>query len=205
MSILALEGPSFAGKTTAIRELRAERSSIQAGLCLECYVQGIPKTRDIPPPLTRSTEEQLQAFHAFMKIERERVSLASRRPATLVVLDRSVDTLAAHAYALDHLFGFAAHAEICEQLRALPHLRPDHTVYLDVPSDVLRSRRAASGSSIGEEYFLHDFAFLRFTREYFTQRRDLHVARKITVVEGDVPVEKVVRAVSSVVDQLQGT
>lgn len=59
-----------------------------------------------------------------MDIENARVraALASARP--VAILDRSVDTLLAHAHALDAMFGYDVHDQLRDRLQELPFLRP---------------------------------------------------------------------------------
>src|SRR5262245_19964198 len=103
--IFCLEGPSCAGKTTTIRRLQ-ELHPMPDTLFLKCYVENFLRVQDIPPPRTGSAGEQLAAFHLFMEIEAERFAQAATGSYQFVILDRSVDTLMAHAYALDFLYDF---------------------------------------------------------------------------------------------------
>ena len=132
----------------------------------DCYVQHIAHRADIPPARTDSAAAQHDAFEKFMAIEKARVrtALASARP--VAILDRSVDTLLAHAHALDTLFGYDVHHQLRDRLQELPFLRPHHTLYLDVPAEVLSLRRKTAGHTAAEsDYFLHDPAFLAHARD----------------------------------------
>lgn len=182
--IIALEGPSYAGKTTALRHLR--QVPVMAGaVFFNCYVKSIARREDIPRPSTASAVEQLAAFETFMAIEETRIQQRAEQPG-VVVLDRSVDTLLAHAYALDEMFGFGVHDEARERLERLPYLRPDHTLYLDVSPEVLALRRKEAGhTDLEPDYFLHDPAFLVHARHYFCGPARTPLATEVTVVPGD--------------------
>ncbi len=144
MLIIALEGPSYAGKSTAIRHLRQTALGSRAFVS-DCYVEHIAHRADIPPARTDSAAAQLAAFERFMEIEATRVAEAAASGRQFVILDRSVDTLLAHAYALDTLFGYGVHHQLRDFLKTLSFLRPDHTLYLDVPAETLHLRRKTAG------------------------------------------------------------
>ncbi|MEV7978424.1 hypothetical protein [Streptomyces sp. NPDC086519] len=169
-------------------------------LFLRCYVEHIPRAQDVPPPRTKSAAKQLAAFSVFMGIEAERVAQAMRDPHHLVILDRSVDTLMAHAYALDHLFGFQVYGQVRKLLWELPYLRPDHTIYLDASLKILQMRRATdSPFALEGDYFLHRSEFLIHTREYFVGRPPLPIANQVTIVPADGPKEEISELVRKLV------
>ncbi|MET9964898.1 hypothetical protein ABZZ80_02970 [Streptomyces sp. NPDC006356] len=199
MKIIALEGPSYAGKSTAIQHLR-NRGIEERAYVSDCYVQNIAHRDDIPPARTDSAAAQLAAFETFMEIESARVgaALASARP--VAILDRSVDTLLAHAHALDALFGYDVHHQLRDRLQELPFLRPHHTLYLDVPTEVLSLRRKTAGHMAAEsDYFLHDPAFLAHARDYFVSGARPPVAREVTVIPADTDPADVTHTVESLV------
>ncbi|MFJ2176826.1 hypothetical protein ACIOHE_28510 [Streptomyces sp. NPDC087851] len=199
MKIIALEGPSYAGKSTAINHLRSQGIEDHAFVS-DCYVKHIVHRDDIPPARTGSTAAQLAAFETFMNIEnaRVRMALASARP--VVILDRSVDTLLAHAHALDALFGYGVHHQLRDRIQELPFLRPDHTLYLDVPAEVLSLRRKAAGHTAAESgYFLHEPAFLDHARGYFVSGAQPPVSREVTVIPADGTRPEVAHTVESLV------
>lgn len=199
MKIIALEGPSYAGKSTAIRHLRT-RGIEEWAFVSDCYVQHIARRTDIPPARTASAAEQLAAFETFMGIEGARVRQALARTKPVVLLDRSVDTLLAHAHALDALFGYDIHHRLRDRLQELPFLRPHHTLYLDVPAEELALRRKAAGHTAAEsEYFLHEPAFLSHTRDYFVSAAQPLVSREVTVIPADAGPDAVAHAVEALV------
>jgi dTMP kinase len=196
--IIALEGPSYAGKTTALRHLRTT-GLVADALILECYVRSIPRPEDIPRPATESADEQLTAFDTFMAVEERRVLQAAAHQGP-VILDRSVDTLLAHASALDRMYSFDVFRQLRERLDRLPHLRPDHTLYLDVSAETLALRRKAAGHTATEpEYFLHDPRFLGHTRSYFCMRACPPVAAEVAVMPGDGSAQETAAVVQSLI------
>ncbi|MGW3559381.1 hypothetical protein ACWDNT_18735 [Streptomyces sp. NPDC000963] len=199
MLIVALEGPSYAGKSTAIRHLLRTALGTRAFFS-DCYVKHIGHRDDIPPARTDSGAAQLDAFERFMEIEATRVAEATTSGRPLVILDRSVDTLLAHAYALDALFGYGVHHQLRHRLRVLPFLRPDHTLYLDVPAEALHLRRKAAGHTAAEsDYFLHEAGFLDHAHEYFVHTARQPVTRELTVLDADADPDDVAQAVEALV------
>lgn len=199
MTILCLEGPSYGGKTTATRHLHDSPELAKAAVFFGCYVRHIRDAHTIPSPRTGSAAEQFAAFETFMSAEADRVKEAEKNPDHLLILDRSVDTLMAHAYAMDQLYGFGVHPQVRRRLEELPHLRPDHTIYLDVSASTLRRRRAESGHG-AKPYFLHDTAFLAQVRAYFLDAPIPLVTRRITVVSAEGPADSVVTAVRALIE-----
>ncbi|MEV8397201.1 dTMP kinase [Streptomyces niveus] len=199
MKVIAIEGPSYAGKSTAIRHLRRRGYEDRAYIA-NCYVKQIGRQDVVPPARTASAAEQVAAFDTFMAVEEARVRTALVGAKPFVILDRSVDTLLAHAHALDALFGYAVQHRLRDRLQVLPHLRPDHTLYLDVPAEVLGLRRKTSGHTAAEpDYFLHEPAFLTHTRDYFLTHARPPVSREVTVIPADTSPEDIAHAVEALV------
>jgi dTMP kinase len=193
MRIAALEGPSFAGKTSTLAALRSLLPT-DGLVTFGCYVGQIDNLDDVPPARTGSAREQLDAFRLFMRIEAGRVAELNDRAgsADLVLLDRSVDTLLAHAYALDRLFGYGVYEEACGLLARLAHLRPDRTFYLDASPQVLKRRRERLTEPF--DSFLLDSDFLECFRDYFI-RKGLAVAAQVSIVSAEQSVSTVARTI----------
>ncbi|MFF2787650.1 hypothetical protein ACFVT6_12900 [Streptomyces sp. NPDC058049] len=182
--ILGTEGPSYGGKTSALGRLKRV-PAMQGVMFFPCYVKSIPRREDIPTPSTQSADEQVEAFMTFMEIEAARVHSAAEHNG-LIVLDRTVDTLLAHAHAMDEMHGFGVLPELRSRVEKMPHLRPDYTLYLDVAPELLHLRRKVAGHhEVEPEYFLHDPVFLGHFRDYFCQPARRPVAGEVAVASGD--------------------
>ncbi|MFI1651830.1 hypothetical protein ACH4XT_33585 [Streptomyces avidinii] len=198
MMILGLEGPSYGGKTSALGRLRRV-PTMQDAMFFSCYVKSFARREDIPTPSTQSAAEQVEAFMTFIEIEGERVR-AARRHGGLIILDRTVDTLLAHAYAMDEIHGFGVLPELRRRVEEMPHLRPDHTLYLDVTPELLHLRRKAAGHhEVEPEYFLHDPAFLTHFRDYFCGPARRPAAKEIAVASGDGDREETAAVVQALI------
>ncbi|GIG67337.1 hypothetical protein [Phytomonospora endophytica] len=137
-----------------------------------------------------------------MSVEAQRVACVDELAAhgnPLTILDRSVDTLLAHAYALDQLLGFDVHRRVRARIQVLPHLRPDLTIYIDTPIDTLTARRATQGHP-AELYFLHDPEFLRHTRDYFLAAPVPPASDRIITVNGNNAPDAIAAYVAAVVE-----
>ncbi|MFJ8253273.1 hypothetical protein [Streptomyces sp. NPDC094466] len=199
MKVIALEGPSYAGKSSAIAHLRRQGIEDHAFVS-DCYVDHIAHRHDIPPVRTTSAAAQLAAFETFMSIEGLRALRALASTRSVVILDRSVDTLLAHTHALDALFGFGVQHQLRDRLQELPFLRPDHTLYLDVRAEVLALRRKAAGHTAAEsDYFLHEPAFLDHVRDFFVSGAQPPVSREVTVIPADATPLEVAHAVEALI------
>ncbi|MFI0978208.1 dTMP kinase [Streptomyces sp. NPDC021093] len=199
MKVIALEGPSYAGKSTAVRHLRRQGYEDRAYIA-DCYVKQIGHRDAVPPARTASAAEQIAAFETFMAVEEERVRTALAAAKPFVILDRSVDTLLAHAHALDALFGYAVQHRLRDRLQVLPYLCPDRTLYFDVPAEALALRRKTAGHTVAEpDYFLHEPAFLTHTCDYFHARAQPPVSREVTVLPADTSRDDIAHAVEALV------
>ncbi|MEU9089735.1 hypothetical protein [Streptomyces sp. NPDC048428] len=199
MKVIAIEGPSYAGKSTAVRHLR-RRGYGERAYIADCYVKQIDRRDAVPPARTASAAEQVAAFETFMAVEEARVHTALAAAKPVVILDRSVDTLLAHAHAVDALFGYAVQHQLRDRLQVLPHLRPDHTLYLDVPAEVLGLRRKTAGHTATEpDYFLHEPAFLTHTRDYFLARAQPPVSQEVAVIPADTSQDDIAQAVETLI------
>ncbi|MGH3719618.1 MAG: AAA family ATPase [Pseudonocardiaceae bacterium] len=81
LTVLAVEGLCFAGKTTLVHALAARLGAV-----------AVPEYTDLavlPPWPPHSRAEVTAALRHFLRVEQQRATLARRTPARLVVLDRS--------------------------------------------------------------------------------------------------------------------
>lgn len=202
MKIIALEGPSYAGKTTTITHLRRLLHPLRP-LVFDCYVQEIDDPADIPPTRAPDAATLMNAFEVFARIEGSRVNrlLSGDARSDIVILDRSVDTLLAHVHAMDLLFGYTTYPAVRKRLRYRPYLKPDHTLYLDTDFETLRARRRVAGID-DVDYFLHHPGFLAGARAYFLG--PLPLARKITVLPGNALAETVAGQVATITASVSG-
>ncbi len=139
--VLALEGPCLAGKTTLVRDIAAALGARSTVLTVPCYVD-LAEGRPLPRLDAYDAASQYNAIRFFLEIENTRSRiLRLARHADLVVIDRSVDTLLAHVYALDHLYGIGALPRSQQLINNTPGvIRPDLTIHLDVPPATIRER-----------------------------------------------------------------
>jgi len=99
-----------------------------------------------------------------------------------VILDRSVDTLLAHAYALDRLYEYGVHDKARSRLTQLAYLCPDRTFYLDASLGALQQRRRRSGQPF--DSFLLDPAFVEHSRGYFLQK-GLPISAQVSIIHAE--------------------
>ncbi|MEV5989422.1 hypothetical protein AB0L85_31475 [Streptomyces sp. NPDC052051] len=101
---------------------------------------------------------------------------------------------------LDALFGYGVHHQLLDRLRTLSFLRPDHTLYLDVPTETLQLRRKTAGPTAAEsEYFLHEPGFLRHTRDYFVHTPRRPATGELVVLAADAGPDGVAHSVEALV------
>lgn len=162
MIVLALEGPSFAGKSTLAKRISQRWPSIR---CFADYVEML-NWENIPAFDPGSSEGQARAFLRFMEGEARRVEAVRRELPAVVLLDRSIDTLLAHAFSLDGLFGYGSLPLVRQALSRMDFLRPNYEFFLDTPREILLKRQAQreDGDEVAE-FIASDF--LGASREYF--------------------------------------
>lgn len=184
MRIVALEGPSFSGKTTLLLYLKSQLGCELTVASNRCYVAEITQSDQIPLAHTRSTNDQLSAFRLFMNIEAKRVQRLNQfdHDADILLLDRSVDTLLAHAYTLDRLLGYDAYQQARALLRCMVHLVPHETIYLDAGPETLQTRRELLEAPF--DSFLIDPAFVARFREYFLT--NLPISARVHIINAEV-------------------
>lgn len=164
--IIALEGVSSTGKTTLAAGL-AERLGWQA---IPCYYHMAADPAELGELLAESAEQQLAALAAHLRIEERRHQLATAATARDggVILDRSVDTLLAHAAAAGYLRGLDTRVEarrrVVERITQGRAVRPDLTLLLTADIDEL-ARRTASRSGMPALFLNPDF-IAQFTEHF---------------------------------------
>lgn len=135
--IVALEGSPLTGKTTLGKRISR---LIPNSIYFPDYVEML-NWINIPDHNPGSTENQVNAFIYFMNAELCRHSIVNNNPSIpLVVLDRSVDTLLSHAFALDYMYGYSSFGKCREILKSSSYLTPDFTILLSANTSTLNSR-----------------------------------------------------------------
>lgn len=137
--IVALEGPSCAGKTTLGRLLMRDLNGMTAAF-VPCYADQAGGGRFLPRPEAATIAEREQALRQLLAIEAQRLA---RVPdgCDVVVEDRSVHTLLAHSYALQCMTGTGFLVPSARLLRSSPiPAWPDLVLYLDLPHNAVTDR-----------------------------------------------------------------
>lgn len=165
--IVALEGPCLSGKTTVAKEV-VRRLAPRRPLSFSCYAADL--STELPHPVAASAAEQLVSTRLFLDVETKRFDRAAEAEATFVLLDRSVDTLAAHALAVErHLDVADRYFDTLAMIGREPKmLVPDLTFFLVVPYAELL-RRVPSFPRLPPVYYEH--RFLGGFREHFENGR----------------------------------
>jgi deoxyadenosine/deoxycytidine kinase len=159
-SLLALEGPSLAGKTSLARR-------IAAGARFKVLREYTDEVNDAPYPDQPSRESQLASFRFFLTLEERRCQIVEQTlSGSPILLDRSIDTLLAHAFALDIVRSLGCYPAVREELRHHRYLVPDLTVFLDVSADEV-FRRASLG--VPRPRLLVCPEYIAAFRKYFVQ------------------------------------
>jgi len=137
--ITALEGPCCAGKTTLGRLLMRELDGMTVAF-VPCYADQAGGGRFLPRQEAATVAEREEALRQLLAIEAQRLA---RVPGgcDVVVEDRSVHTLFAHSYALQHMTGTGFLAPSARLLRRSPiPAWPDLVLYLDLPQAAVHDR-----------------------------------------------------------------
>lgn len=137
--IIGIEGVSCAGKTTLSQALA---SQLNDPVVIPCYYHVAPDPGRLPAPRVHTAKQQLASLAAFLELEELRLERTRQAQADGrdVILDRTVDTLLAHAHAIGRLEGFdcdaAARTLVLRQAVAMPDL----TLVLTTDPAVLATR-----------------------------------------------------------------
>lgn len=170
--IIGLEGVSCVGKTTLANAL-ADRLPAVA---VACYFHAAPDPSWLPEPTAATAAEQLDNLVQLLRVEalRRHTVVQAVTDGHTVILDRTVDTLLAHAHAMGRLYSF----DCDEQARAMvlsgPAVIPDLTLLLSAdPAEVAvrASRRVDMPVIFYEPRFTAHF------HEHFAQPLASHCVR----------------------------
>lgn len=142
--IIAIEGPSFAGKSTLIKGLSTVLDpSFTYFPCYVKYAKNTFRGHQIPEGLYPTIEQQIEATKFFLNLEKERYFLMKAAiNNTHFIVDRSFYTLLAHSYALENGYGCTGLFSQAESviLNQNEKLIPDHIILLKVPQTELEQR-----------------------------------------------------------------
>jgi thymidylate kinase len=157
--IVAIEGVSCTGKTTLAAGLTAQLG----WQAIACYFHVAADPSILGAPMAASDAELLQALDAHLDVEQQRHLLAASALTRDggVILDRSVDTLLAHARAIGRLRGWdvnrQARTAVARQVTANAAAVPDLTLLLTADAATLAAR-AVSRPDLPAIYYDSEFA-----------------------------------------------
>lgn len=162
--IIGLEGVSCVGKTSLAAALAARLDAA----VVPCYYHAAPDPSRLPPPDSSTADNQLAALTVLLRVEglRRSAALTAAGRGQVVILDRTVDTLLAHAHAVGRLHGYDCDARATALVRQHPIVVPDLTLLL-AASDHERARRAARRVGMPRLFYAPTFA--RYFTEHFDQ------------------------------------
>lgn len=137
--IIGIEGVSCAGKTTFVRALAPH---LDGPVVVPCYYHVAPDPEKLPEPRMHTAHQQLAGLAVFLEIEQLRLDRARQAQAEGrdVILDRTVDTLLAHAHAVGRLEGFDCDAQARAMVLRQAVAMPDLTLVLTTDPAVLATR-----------------------------------------------------------------
>jgi thymidylate kinase len=192
-SIVALEGPVCAGKTTVAQRLASVCTSI------------VPEYLDVPGAASRvgveapAADDGLRRLRLLLEIERHRVLHLPRVGS--ILLDRSVFTLIAYEAGLAAMSAAnvlsAAAGEVANAIERGGVVLPGRVMYLDCPAASCRERAAAAGMQTPA--FLFDTAFRGGFRQVFV-RLELAAPGTVLFVDADRSEGDVVKEVCDIVN-----
>lgn len=182
--VLALEGPCLAGKTSLASGITTSLGARCNVITIPCYVE-LASELTLPPLDAVDAASQHDAVRFFLDIEHTRSRiLRLARNADLVLIDRSVDTLLAHIYALDNLYDTSALPGARQIVQdASWAIRPDLTLHLETSPEAIRER-LSSRPDFPELLVREDFN-RHFNRYFGTP--DQCVARRVVQLDATLP------------------
>ena len=162
--IIGIEGVSCVGKSRLAAELGR---LLQPATVVPCYYHAVADPGTLPPIVAATPAAQLSGLRLLLHVETVRsVQVrAGQGQGRTIVLDRTVDTLLAHALAVNALMRFG----IENAARALVTGRgavtvPDLTLLLTAPFEV---RRARAAGRAGMPELLYGREFTQHFLEHF--------------------------------------
>ena len=167
--VVGVEGPCCAGKTTLSRGLREHLSPAMNIGSVRDYADWVGGGRFLPPAHPQSLRDEEIALHKLLAIEADRTAAvrAGFAEMDLILVDRSVHTLAAHCAGLTSLTGLDYRLASTRVLTGTTvALWPDLILYLDVSPGVIAARN--KGKFSPDSLFIDD-RFNSGVRQYFSE------------------------------------
>lgn len=137
--ILGIEGVSCVGKTTLAAQLAPH---LNRPAVIPCYFHASPDPARLPAPEPFTAEHQLDNITQFLDVEELRLAQVEQALAEGrdIILDRTVDTLLAHAHAVGRMYSFDCDTQARDLVTSRPFAMPDLTIILTADHDVLAKR-----------------------------------------------------------------
>ncbi|MFJ6769999.1 hypothetical protein ACIQOV_03290 [Kitasatospora sp. NPDC091257] len=137
--ILGIEGVSCVGKTTLAAALATH---LGEPAVIPCYYHASPDPSRLPKPEPFTAEHQLANIAQFLDVEDLRLArtLLALAEGWDVILDRTVDTLLAHAHAVGRMHGFDCDDQAQLAVTSRTVAMPDLTIVLTADPEALARR-----------------------------------------------------------------
>ncbi len=200
LPLIALEGPSGAGKTTLSRNLRTSLSSLRI-VVLPDYSQAAGGPGHLPRAPAETADEELRALGVLLDLDerRWRQGQIAAGKVDLVVMDRSVHTLLAHRFAVSQLLGFDAFGGSCRLASEHHGVKWPHLVlYVDTPQRLLSSRQ--SPNTPPEASIFIDSDYNALFRSYFIPALRYTMTRTV-VIDGTQPADALLKDALAVMQE----
>lgn len=160
--IVALEGPSYSGKSTMANIIR---NRIPHSLVIDEYHVFAGGAKNFPP-LAKNAEDGMRNIKFFLDLEQKRQrSILAALESGLVILDRSHLTCIAFEYAMCQMGIYDIWQEAERQFNAADLIKPDMVVLLNASQSTIEYRHSKDSYNIPA--ILVDSDFNKFFTEYF--------------------------------------
>lgn len=194
---LALEGQSYAGKSTALAALQLAGYGVVREYSELRKDPEYQTTHSPHPGEALSPEQAREDFLLYVRIEQRRYQeyLRLKDRHHVIFLDRSIFTLLAYRFAIDipaAIFAWAVETV----LHAASMLFPHHILYIDLPLCLVKQRHHQAGDHL-PAYFMDEMFYERF-RSFFLA---LHTSMptRITIIDGSGTAEATLRQIHAAV------
>lgn len=176
-TIVAVEGPVCAGKSTLIKHLKIA----SVGIIDEYSEYVASANRDFPRFPPSSPKQAQRNFEFFLGLEKRRTLDLAKLRQNKIAIDRSIYTLLAFEAGASKITGIDIFDWAVDRLEAENEIiLPDHIIYLDVPMAV--SSRRAQENNIQIPIFLLSDEFNEGFRNIF-QRLAIAKPEFVTIID----------------------